>query len=106
MFPVDITRTIYWDNGINTKKKRAKFSSKMSDEEVKSELIRLGFYGEVTTKSEKYITKKHVIESFFVSNGTTEQELKKYNIVKRNVTSILNSKTRTIAKYQCKNETY
>ena len=56
--------------------------------------------------TKKYITKKHVIESFFVSNGTTEQELKKYNIVKRNVMSILNSKTRTIAKYQCKNEAY
>ena len=60
----------------------------------------------ITKKSKKYITKKHVIESFFVSNGTTEQELKKYNIVKRNVMSILNSKTRTIDKYQCKNEAY
>ena len=60
----------------------------------------------ITKKSKKYITKKHVIESFFVSNATTEQELKKYNIVKRNVMSILNSKTRTIAKYQCKNEAY
>ena len=60
----------------------------------------------ITKKPKKYTTKKHVIESFFVSNGTTEQELKKYNIVKRNVMSILNSKTRTIAKYQCKNEAY
>ena len=58
----------------------------------------------ITKKSKKYITKKHANEDFFVLNGTTEQELKKYNIVKRNVMSILNSKTRTIAKYQCKNE--
>ena len=39
-------RIIYWDNGINTSKNKAKFSSKWSDEEVKSELNRLGFYGE------------------------------------------------------------
>ena len=60
----------------------------------------------ITKKTNKYITKKHANEDFFVLNGTTEQELKKYNIVKRNVMSILNSKTRTIAKYQCKNEAY
>ena len=58
----------------------------------------------ITKKTNKYIIKKHANEDFFVLNGTTEQELKKYNIVKRNVMSILNSKTRTIAKYQCKNE--
>ena len=60
----------------------------------------------ITKKPRKYISKKHVIKSLFVSNGATKQELKKYNIVKRNVMSILNSKTRTIAKYQCKNEAY
>ena len=36
-------RTIYWDNGINTKKKKAKFSSKMSDSEIRAKLTELGF---------------------------------------------------------------
>ena len=39
-------RTIYWDNGINKKKNKARFSSKWSDEEIKSELKRLGFLEE------------------------------------------------------------
>ena len=36
-------RTIFWDNGINTKGKRAKFKSKMSNQEIREELKRLGF---------------------------------------------------------------
>jgi len=39
-----VRRTIYWDNGINTSTRKARFNSKWSDEEVKSELDRLGFY--------------------------------------------------------------
>ena len=46
-----VRRTIYWDNGINTSKKKARFNSKWSDEEVKSELNRLGFYGEMANQS-------------------------------------------------------
>jgi len=44
-------RAIYWDNGINKSKKKARFRSKWSDEEVKSELNRLGFYGEIANQS-------------------------------------------------------
>ena len=61
-------RTVYWDNGINTKKKKAKFSSKMSDQEIKDELKRLGFYGNKssttnTIKEKKTkIAKKNIIE--------------------------------------------
>ena len=45
-------RTIYWDNGINTKKNKAKFSSKMSDTEIRAKLKELGFIGKssVATK--------------------------------------------------------
>jgi len=40
-----IRRVIYWENGINTKKKKAKFSSKMSDSEIREKLEQLGFIG-------------------------------------------------------------
>ena len=54
-------RTIFWDNGINTKKKRAKFSSKMSDQEIRDELKRLGFINETNTSkiTKPKITKKN-----------------------------------------------
>ena len=53
-------RTVYWDNGINTKKKKARFTSKMSDQEIRDELKKLGFIetnGSTTTNTPK-ITKK------------------------------------------------
>jgi hypothetical protein len=53
-------RTIYWDNGINTKKKKARFTSKMSDQEIRDELKKLGFIetnGSTLTNKPK-ITKK------------------------------------------------
>ena len=54
-------RTIFWDNGVNTKKKRAKFSSKMSDQEIRDELKRLGFIDETNTSkiTKPKITKKN-----------------------------------------------
>ena len=36
-------RTIYWDNGINTKKKKARFKSQMSGSEIRAKLKELGF---------------------------------------------------------------
>ena len=33
-----------WDNGINPKGKAAKFTSKMSENEIRSKLTKLGFY--------------------------------------------------------------
>lgn len=38
-------RTIYWENGINTKKNKTKFKSKMSDSEIRAKLTELGFLG-------------------------------------------------------------
>ena len=81
----------------------SKHNSSFTYERLRKELNKVN--AEIKAQQDgKYITKKHANEDFFVLNGTTEQELKKYNIVKRNVMSILNSKTRTIAKYQCINE--
>ena len=37
-------RIVSWDNGINPKGKAAKFSSKMSESEVRAKLAKLGFY--------------------------------------------------------------
>ena len=53
-------RTIFWDNGINTKGKRARFKSKMSDQEIRDKLREMGFIesnGSSTTNKPK-ITKK------------------------------------------------
>ena len=53
-------RTVYWDNGINTKKKKARINSKMSDQEIRDELKKLGFIetnGSTITNKPK-ITKK------------------------------------------------
>ena len=37
-------RYVRWDNGINPKGNKAKFSSKMSDSEIRAKLTKLGFY--------------------------------------------------------------
>mgnify|MGYP006079890621 CR=1 FL=1 len=54
-------RTIYWDNGINTKKKKAKFKSRMSDSEIRAKLTDLGFIGSTSTTktTTSKITKKY-----------------------------------------------
>ena len=55
-------RTIYWDNGINTKKKKARFKSQMSGSEIRTKLTKLGFiedgYSSTTNKKKAKITKK------------------------------------------------
>jgi hypothetical protein len=54
-------RTIYWDNGINTKKKKARFKSKMSGSEIRAKLTDLGFIGgtSTTTTTSAKVTKKY-----------------------------------------------
>jgi hypothetical protein len=53
-------RYVRWDNGINPKGKAAKFSSKMSESEVRAKLTKLGFYNNdfLDTTSTPKITKK------------------------------------------------
>ncbi len=41
-----IRKTIYWDNGINTKKNKTRVNSNMDFERIKSLMISLGFYEE------------------------------------------------------------
>jgi hypothetical protein len=54
-------RTIYWDNGINTKKKKARFKSQMSGSEIRTKLTKLGFIGSTSTTktTTSKITKKY-----------------------------------------------
>ena len=53
-------RYVRWDNGINPKGKVAKFSSKMSESEVRAKLTKLGFYNNdfLDTTTTPKITKK------------------------------------------------
>ena len=51
-------RTIYWDNGINTKKNKAKFKSKMTALEIRAKLKEYGFIGEATEQIESKKKKK------------------------------------------------
>ena len=53
-------RYVRWDNGINPKGKAAKFSSKLSESEVRAKLTKLGFYNNdsLETTTTPKITKK------------------------------------------------
>jgi len=53
-------RYVSWNNGINPKGKAAKFSSKMSESEVRAKLTKLGFYNNdfLDTTTTPKITKK------------------------------------------------
>ena len=44
-------RYVRWDNGINPKGKAAKFSSKMTENEIKNKLTKLGFYNNNLTRN-------------------------------------------------------
>ena len=47
------SRYVRWNNGINPKGKAAKFNSKMSENEIRSKLTKLGFYNNnLTTNTE------------------------------------------------------
>jgi len=74
-----VRRRISWDNGINTSKKRAKFTSKMSDEEVKSELNRLGFYGEIENQSNSINLSEQLqsLKKLYEDGILTKEEYKK-----------------------------
>tara|TARA_B100000900_G_C20428635_1_gene654033 strand:- start:15 stop:815 length:801 start_codon:yes stop_codon:yes gene_type:complete len=53
-------RTIYWDNGINTKKNKAKFKSKMSASEIRAKLKEYGFIGNIIKKDENNKSTKKI----------------------------------------------
>ena len=78
-----IRKTIYWDNGINTRYNKAKFSSKWSDEEFKSELTRLGFYGETKTSttssdnSSDIVDKLRDLKKLYDEGVLTKEEFEK-----------------------------
>lgn len=55
-------RTIFWDNGINTKKNKAKISSNWSDQKIRDELKRLGFIGVKATTQKENEKKADIVE--------------------------------------------
>ena len=47
-----VRKTIYWDNGINTKKNKSKINSNWTFDQIKFELTNLGFYeGDTSTSN-------------------------------------------------------
>tara|TARA_B100000579_G_C22414930_1_gene658062 strand:- start:28 stop:600 length:573 start_codon:yes stop_codon:yes gene_type:complete len=76
-----IRRSIYWDNGINNMKKKAKFSSKMSDTEIRTKLEQLGFLGDSIAaniekkEKQKKVTKKESDNSNFIDDLKELKEL-------------------------------
>ena len=75
-------RTLYWDNGINIKKNKARFKSKMSGSEIRAKLTALGFIGDstsATTTTTPKITKKKKGEKKLKSNDDIVKKLKDIN---------------------------
>ena len=59
-------RYVSWDNGINPKGRAAKFSSKMSESEVRAKLTKLGFYDNdsiITSNTDETNTETSSIKS-------------------------------------------
>ena len=85
------SRYVRWNNGINPKGNKAKFSSKMSDAEVRAKLTKLGFYNNNSTTTQKKEKKELIVSSedktiveqlkdlsnLFKSGVITEEEFKK-----------------------------
>jgi len=67
-------RYVRWDNGINPKGKKAKFNSKMTDNEIRSKLTSLGFYNNntITSSGNDSLTKTSDINN---KNLTIDQQL-------------------------------
>ena len=66
-------RYVRWNNGINPKGNKAKFSSKMSDTEVRAKLTKLGFYNNDSTTTQKKEKKELIVSS---ENKTIVEQLK------------------------------
>lgn len=67
-------RYVRWENGINPKGKRAKFSSKMKDNEIRSKLTSLGFYNNNKSSNKENNSNNNLIEDEN-ENLTLDQQL-------------------------------
>ena len=75
-------RTIYWDNGINTKKNKARLKSKMTNSEIRAKLTEFGFLGgsiSKTTTTTPKITKKKKEVKKLKNDKNIVKELKDLN---------------------------
>ena len=71
-------RVIFWDNG-RVKKKRIKFSSKMTDSEIRAKLKESGFIGDSIQQKPKKIEKKKATKNTKTSDIDVIQTLKELN---------------------------
>ena len=84
-------RYVRWDNGINPKGKAAKFSSKMTENEIKNKLTKLGFYNnnltteteinesndEIISKDKSLLEQLETLTKMFKDGLISEEEFKK-----------------------------
>jgi len=84
-------RYVRWDNGINPKGKKAKFNSKMTENEIKNKLTELGFYNnnltteteinesndEIISKDKSLLEQLETLTKMFKDGLISEEEFKK-----------------------------
>ena len=75
-------RTIYWDNGINTKSNKTKLRGNMTFDQIKTQLINLGFYdGEISTSnsnnSKELVKKIKELKKLYDDGILTKEEFEK-----------------------------
>jgi hypothetical protein len=84
-------RYVRWDNGINPKGKKAKFNSKMTENEIKNKLTELGFYNnnltteteinesndEIISKDKSLFEQLETLTKMFKDGLISEEEFKK-----------------------------
>ena len=82
-----VGRSIKWDNGVDKKALKIKFTSKDTIQEIKDKLTKLGFYGDGTmdsatiktdTKTRNNITERlQTLSNMYKKGLLTEEEFKK-----------------------------
>ena len=84
-------RYVRWDNGINPKGKKAKFNSRMSENEIRNKLTKLGFYKnnpsidadlnntnkQIISKDKSLLEQLETLTQMFQDGLITEEEFKK-----------------------------
>jgi hypothetical protein len=84
-------RYVRWDNGINPKGKAAKFNSKMTENEIRNKLTKLGFYNnnitanseindskdEITSKDKSILEQLEALTQMFKDGLISEEEFQK-----------------------------
>ena len=72
-------RTIKWSNGINKGNKESRFKSKMSANEIKEKLARLGFLPKTTKTTDSYdvVQQLKSLDKLYKSGALTKEEFER-----------------------------